>query len=147
MRFNGIASKIHSYLVCNDVLAADIVFMLDTSSGVGKENFEKMLQFMTSIVKAFDVDSGLTKFSVITYDSQPRFAIRFDESYYQLNEGKEETLLDAIRRLTYVGGGATRTDLALDFANREAWAQSNGGRKGLKQVSNCLNHYHKLNDT
>ena len=117
-----------TYLVCDSVLAVDILFVLDTSSGVGQENFNKMLQFVKEIIKVFDVNNQMTRVSVITYDSDARLVIRFTD--YN-NIDRLNTAIDAIQ---YVNGRQTRIDKALLLAGSAAYLSSNGGRDGYNKV-------------
>lgn len=118
--FNKNVFYIH--LVCNKALATDIVFLLDTSSGVGIDNFQVMLEYVRNIVQAFDVDNFLTRVGVITYDADARLDIPL--SAYN----RESDLLDAIYNLRYENGEFTRIDLALDLASKEAFLEENGAR-------------------
>ena len=114
--------------MCDSVLAVDILFVLDTSSGVGQENFNKMLQFVKEIIKVFDVNNLLTRVSVITYDSDARLVIRFSD-YNEID--RLNSAIDAIR---YVNGRQTRIDKALLLAGSEAYLSSNGGRDSFNKV-------------
>lgn len=114
--------------MCNKVLATDIVFLLDTSSGVGISNFRKMLDFVRNIIKAFDVDNRITRVSVITYDADARLDIKLSD------HNTESNLLDAISNLVYGNGEFTRIDKALILANEEAFSVSNGARNGVRKV-------------
>jgi len=78
--------------VCDSVLATDILFVLDTSSGVGEENFNKMKQFLDKIVKSFDIDNLLTRVGIITFDIDSRLDIKLNE------HNNERALLDGMRR-------------------------------------------------
>ena len=110
-------------------MATDVVFLLDTSSGIGKANFDKMKQFVTKIVQTFDVDNQLSRVSVIAYDEFARFEIRFADF------NTEEKLLERIQRLEYYAGKATRIDLALAMASDYAFIDANGARLGVNKVN------------
>ena len=112
-------------------MAADVVFLLDTSSGVGKENFAKMKEFVRRIVTTFEMDSLMTQCSVITYDTEARLDIRLSDFK------SEETFLEKLEKLEYNAGKATRIDYALVMANDEAFAPENGAREDVKKVSLC----------
>jgi len=45
--------------------ATDLVFVVDASTSVTEANFKKQLDFMKSIVKAADIDSGITDIMMI----------------------------------------------------------------------------------
>ena len=59
--------------MCDNVLATDIVFVIDTSSSVTHENFHKMKDFVSNIVRNFDVDAQLTRVSVSKIMDQSDF--------------------------------------------------------------------------
>ena len=114
--------------MCDNVLATDIVFVIDTSSSVGHENFHKMKDFIANIVRNFDVDAQLTRVSVITFDERADMQIPLSR------HNSERTLLENIDRLRYGNGDATRTDLAMDLAWSEGFSELNGGRPGFNKV-------------
>lgn len=114
--------------MCDNVLATDIVFVLDTSSSVGHKNFHKMKRFVQDIVRSFDVDNQLTRVSIITYDETALLQIPLSR-HNSLN-----TLLENIDRLRYGNGQATRTDKALLLALTDGYAEKNGARSGVNKV-------------
>ena len=116
------------HLVCDSILAADFVFLLDTSSGVGKANFAKMQEFVSRIVENFDMDSLMSKFSVITYDTQARLDIKLSDF------STETAFLQRLNELEYGAGKATRIDFALVKAKEEAFSIENGARDNVKKV-------------
>ena len=49
---------------------ADLVFILDSSGSVGRENFGKMLRFATSIVDDLNIGKNATHVAVVTFSSR-----------------------------------------------------------------------------
>ena len=96
------------------MLATDILFLLDTSSGVGLDNFNKMKQFLDKIVNSFDIDNLLTRVGVVTFDEEARYEIKLNA------HNTEEELLEGIKQLSYGNGKATRIDKALLLAGKQA---------------------------
>ncbi len=47
--------------------AADVVFLLDSSTSVTEPNFETMLEFVSGVVQRLGVDSGIDRVAVATY--------------------------------------------------------------------------------
>lgn len=117
-----------SRIICDDALTTDIVFLIDTSSSVGSENFSKMKVFIDNIVQKFDVNNQLTRVSVVTYDTDARLNIKLSD-HNQLT-----ALTDAIRTLSYASGDATRIDKALILAHKEALTETNGARPGVRKA-------------
>jgi len=111
------------------VLATDVAFLLDTSSGIGKANFDKMKQFVTKIIQTFDVDNQLSRVSVVAYDEFARLEIKLSDF------NTEEKLLEKIQRLEYYAGKATRIDMALTMASNSVFLEENGARLGVNKVN------------
>ena len=122
-----------NFIVCDTVLATDVVFLLDTSSGVGAENFEKMKVFMKKIIESFDINNQLTRVGVMTYDVDARLDIKLSD-YNNM-----ALLFERIDELKYMSGELTRIDKALIHVNDVAYAEENGGRDGVNRV--CIVTY------
>lgn len=112
----------------------DLVFLLDTSSSVGKEDFEKVQQWVANLVDTFEVGPDHTRVGVVHYSDQPTTAFelgRFDS--------REEVKV-AAGTLTY-HGGHTNTGDALRYVTRHSFSRQAGGRPGdraYKQVAILL---------
>ena len=52
----------------------DLVFVLDSSSSVGKENFEKVRQWVANLVDTFEVGPERTRVGVVRYSDRPATA-------------------------------------------------------------------------
>ena len=117
-----------SIIVCNYVLATDIVFLMDTSSGVGEANFAKMKDFVKNIIRSFDVDNKLTRVSVITFDRDAKLVIKL------LDHNSMSPLLANLASIPYSSGPHTRMDKALLLAHSEAFTEKNGARDGVNRV-------------
>jgi len=46
------------------------VFVLDASGSVDQDNFQRMKNYVTSLVTEMDVDSGVARIGVITFSDQ-----------------------------------------------------------------------------
>uniref|UniRef100_A0AAV2M423 Collagen alpha-1(VII) chain-like n=1 Tax=Knipowitschia caucasica TaxID=637954 RepID=A0AAV2M423_KNICA len=97
---------------CNNVQAADIVFLVDGSSSIGRANFLQVKGFMAGIVKPFvsAVGSSGIRFGAVQYSDTSRVEFTFT-SYLNGSE-----LLDAVQNLNYKGGN-TRTGAGLKFVS------------------------------
>ncbi|XP_074490386.1 uncharacterized protein col7a1 [Sebastes fasciatus] len=95
---------------CNNVQAADIVFLVDGSSSIGRVNFLQVKGFMAGIVKPFDSSVSETgiRFGAIQYSDTSR--VEFTFTTYLV--GTE--LVNAVENLNYKGGN-TRTGAGLKF--------------------------------
>lgn len=112
----------------------DLVFLLDTSSSVGKEDFEKVQQWVANLVDTFEVGPAHTRVGVVRYSDQPTTAFelgRFDS---------REAVKAAAGTLAY-DGGHTNTGDALRYITRHSFSRQAGGRPGdraFKQVAILL---------
>ncbi|XP_059186339.1 collagen alpha-1(VII) chain [Centropristis striata] len=95
---------------CNNVQAADIVFLVDGSSSIGPSNFLQVKGFMAGIVKPFasSVSESGIRFGAIQYSDTSR--VEFTFTTYLV--GTE--LVTAVENMNYKGGN-TRTGAGLKF--------------------------------
>ncbi|CAJ0946841.1 unnamed protein product, partial [Ranitomeya imitator] len=91
---------------CSISTVADVVFLVDGSWSVGRANFKYILDFMTSMVLAFDIGEDKTRVGVVQYSSDTRTEFNLNK-YFKKNE-----LLAAIKRIPYKGGN-TMTGMGL----------------------------------
>lgn len=83
----------------------EVVFVLDSSEKVGKENWEKIINASINIASQFDY--LYTQFAVIQYQTYPEITIKLSK----FTDDKQ--LADTFKKLFYKAGGK-RTDLALN---------------------------------
>uniref|UniRef100_A0A3Q1H9R2 Uncharacterized protein n=1 Tax=Anabas testudineus TaxID=64144 RepID=A0A3Q1H9R2_ANATE len=97
---------------CNNARAADIVFLVDGSSSIGRPNFLQVKGFMAGIVKPFasSVSQSGIRFGAIQYSDTSRVEFTFT-TYLNGTE-----LVNAIQNLNYKGGN-TRTGAGLKFVS------------------------------
>uniref|UniRef100_A0A4W5L699 Collagen, type VII, alpha 1 n=1 Tax=Hucho hucho TaxID=62062 RepID=A0A4W5L699_9TELE len=95
---------------CNNVGAADIVFLIDGSSSIGRANFLQVKGFMAGIVKPFASSVGQSgiRFGAVQYSDTSRVEFTFT-TYLNGTE-----LVSAVETLNYKGGN-TRTGAGLKF--------------------------------
>uniref|UniRef100_A0A9J8BVF4 Collagen alpha-1(XVI) chain n=1 Tax=Cyprinus carpio carpio TaxID=630221 RepID=A0A9J8BVF4_CYPCA len=112
----------------------DLVFILDTSSSVGKENFEKIRQWVANLVESFDVGAEKTRVAVVRYSDRPTT---------EFNLGRYKSLEDVKRaagNIRYLGGN-TKTGDAISFTTKNIFTESAGARpasKGIQKVAILL---------
>ncbi|KAJ7406919.1 hypothetical protein WISP_130785 [Willisornis vidua] len=99
----AVAQK-RSQVVCEDVLEADIAFLVDGSSSIGRNNFRTIRTFMDDLVGPFVqvVGEKAVRFAVAQYSDDPRVEFTFS----QHTDGP--SVRRAIQQLNYKGGN-TRT--------------------------------------
>uniref|UniRef100_A0A8C2H5K8 Collagen alpha-1(XVI) chain n=1 Tax=Cyprinus carpio TaxID=7962 RepID=A0A8C2H5K8_CYPCA len=112
----------------------DLVFILDTSSSVGKENFEKIRQWVANLVESFDVGAEKTRVAVVRYSDRPTT---------EFNLGRYKTLEEVKRaagNIRYLGGN-TKTGDAISFTTNNIFTERAGARpasKGIQKVAILL---------
>ncbi|CAL8401955.1 unnamed protein product [Arctogadus glacialis] len=95
---------------CNNAQAADIVFLIDGSSSIGKLNFLQVKGLMVGVARPFisNVGQSGVRFGAVQYSDTSRVEFTFT-TYLNGTE-----LLQALENLTYKGGN-TRTGAGLKF--------------------------------
>lgn len=58
----------------------DIVFLIDSSSSVGKSNFRSELRFVIKFLSDFNVSFNYTRVSIVTFSSQDKIVCKFDQN-------------------------------------------------------------------
>lgn len=88
---------------------ADVVFLVDSSRGVGEEGFEKEKEFVKNAAHSLNLASGKSRIAVIPYSSYARQPIGFDD------HSTMRTFKDDVDKLSIVGN-SRRIDRALNAA-------------------------------
>lgn len=101
MKIFNILSKI-CYVAENEVLfnlePVDIVFLIDGSENVGKDEFENELKFLQHFVKKFPISEAMTRIALGTIADDGR--VDFDFSHKQ----NAQTIQKQLRLVTYPAG-------------------------------------------
>ncbi|KAM9823969.1 uncharacterized protein col7a1l [Neosynchiropus ocellatus] len=107
---------------------ADIVFLVDESSSIGANNFNKMKDFMFRVATYFPVIGAKgTQIAVVRYSDEPRVEFR-------LNDYKDRnSILRALRGLRYTGGN-TKTGKGINYVLQELFQESLGMRQNAAHV-------------
>lgn len=105
----------------------DLVFLLDASSSVGKENFEKVRQWVSNLVETFEIGPDKTRVGVVRYSDRP--TTEFDLGKYRTRE----EIKVAARNIKYYGGN-TNTGDALRYINTYSFSKEAGGRLSNRTV-------------
>uniref|UniRef100_A0A8B9VLA8 VWFA domain-containing protein n=1 Tax=Anas zonorhyncha TaxID=75864 RepID=A0A8B9VLA8_9AVES len=105
----------------------DLVFILDASSSVGKEDFEKVRQWVANLVETFEIGPDKTRVGVVRYSDRP--TTEFELGKYKTREEIKE----AARKIKYYGGN-TNTGDALRYINTYSFSKEAGGRLSDRTV-------------
>ncbi|KAL7886996.1 hypothetical protein AOLI_G00047170 [Acnodon oligacanthus] len=116
--------------VCTEEALADIVFLVDGSWSIGTENFQRIREFLLTLVDSFDVGPDKVHIGLVQYSNSPR--TEFNLNSY---ESKQE-IHDYIENLPYMGGG-TKTGLGLNFLLKNHFREEAGSRAkmGVTQIA------------
>uniref|UniRef100_A0A8C8FCH3 Collagen alpha-1(XII) chain n=1 Tax=Oncorhynchus tshawytscha TaxID=74940 RepID=A0A8C8FCH3_ONCTS len=113
---------------CSVNAIADLVFLVDGSWSVGRENFKHIRSFISAMAGAFDIGEDKTRVAVVQYSTDTR-------TEFLLNRhSKRGELLRAINTLPYKGGN-TMTGDALDYLLKNIFTEAAGARKGFPKIA------------
>ncbi|XP_052101554.1 uncharacterized protein LOC127735434 [Mytilus californianus] len=110
---------------CNDK-PADIYFVMDSSSSIGRQNYEKQKSFLVNLVRKFDIGSDKTRVGVIPFSNDYRVAVPLG----LIND--IGGLSKAIHNIPYKRGG-THTAAALKYVKNFGFA-SGTSRQNAAQI-------------
>ncbi|CAG2243895.1 unnamed protein product [Mytilus edulis] len=101
---------------------ADIVFALDSSASIHRDQFRQQLQFVEQVVDKFPISENEVRVGLLTfsYHVYPAFNLN---TYVD-----KKSLKHGIKRVAYVGEG-THTAEAIAYARDKMFSTQNGGRK------------------
>ncbi|KAF5909696.1 collagen alpha-1(XII) chain-like isoform X4, partial [Clarias magur] len=107
---------------------ADLVFLIDGSWSIGEESFSKVLQFVFSMIGAFDVVSheGM-QVSFVQYSDEAK-------TEFKLNTYHDKGMaLSAVQMVSYRGGN-TKTGAALKHVGEKVFTSDGGMRRNVPKV-------------
>ncbi|XP_078407822.1 collagen alpha-3(VI) chain-like [Cetorhinus maximus] len=110
-------------------VAADIVFLVDTSWSIGQENFQYVREFLFRVIKAFDIGENRFRFGLVQYSEKPQSEFHLNTYFTKQN------ILFHIWNMSYKGGG-TKTGLALEYVIKDQLTKATGSRaeQGVPQI-------------
>lgn len=62
-----------------DPIRLDIAFILDASSSISSENFQKMKEFVDSFISSFEISPSSARVALIAFDQYSRLAFNLNE--------------------------------------------------------------------
>ncbi|XP_017531177.3 collagen alpha-3(VI) chain isoform X3 [Manis javanica] len=107
----------------------DVVFLIDGSEGV-RSGFPLLKEFVQRVVESLDVGPDRVRVAVVQYSDRTR------PEFYLNSFMDQQSVVDAIRSLTLLGGPTPNTGAALDFVLRNILISSAGSRmaEGVPQL-------------
>ena len=107
----------------------DVGIVIDSSSSVRSDNFEEVKKFLIHLVGKMHVSHRMTHVGVIRYNHKAFLDWDFSSDRAQ----NAANLKAAISQLAYKPGG-TRTDRALETANKDLFEQNHGERPDVPHI-------------
>ncbi|XP_051466192.1 collagen alpha-4(VI) chain-like [Apus apus] len=105
---------------CRKGTLADVVFLVDTSTSIGQENFQKVKNFLSTLVLSLDVGLDVIRIGLAQYSN---------ETYQEflLNQYLKSDVLEQIENLPY-RSGEPYIGRALDVVNEVYFTEPAGSR-------------------
>ncbi|KAM4715806.1 von Willebrand factor A domain-containing protein 2 isoform 2-T2 [Anableps anableps] len=107
--------------------AVDLVFALDASVGVGRENFATLQDFVRSITVQFDINRDVAQVALVAYNRRPTTVFSLD-----VHESGS-AILKAVGEASYMGGGVS-TGAALLHIYSKVLTVASGARPGVNKA-------------
>ncbi|XP_065525684.1 collagen alpha-3(VI) chain isoform X2 [Lathamus discolor] len=101
---------------------ADIVFLLDGSINLGRENFQEVLQFVYSVVDAIYRDGDSIQVGLAQYNSD------VTDEFFLKDYSTKPQILDAINKVIYKGGLVANTGAAIRHIQANHFVKEAGSR-------------------
>ncbi|KAF5896520.1 von Willebrand factor A domain-containing protein 2 [Clarias magur] len=105
----------------------DLVFALDSSGSVGKNNFVHLQEFVRSISVQFDINRDLTQVGLVVYSRRPVSVFELD------THASGSAVLKAVGEASFLGGKAS-TGSALLHVQSHSLTVSKGARPGVNKA-------------
>ncbi|XP_063003668.1 collagen alpha-4(VI) chain-like [Elgaria multicarinata webbii] len=115
---------------CREASVADLVFLVDGSSSIGKANFKSIQDFLYTLVDSFDIEEDKVRIGLIQYTDLPHNEFFLNTFHHK------EAILKKIQNLHYKGGG-TKTGKSLRFMLDNQFSETAGSRRheGVPQIA------------
>ncbi|XP_041891178.1 collagen alpha-3(VI) chain isoform X6 [Corvus kubaryi] len=101
---------------------ADIVFLLDGSINLGRDNFQEVLQFVYSVVDAIYRDGDSIQVGLAQYNSD------VTDEFFLKDHSTKAQILDAISKVIYKGGRVANTGAAIKHIQERHFVKEAGSR-------------------
>ncbi|NWV61085.1 CO6A3 protein, partial [Malurus elegans] len=101
---------------------ADIVFLLDGSINLGRDNFQEVLQFVYSVVDAIYRDGDSIQVGLAQYNSD------VTDEFFLKDHSTKAQILDAINKVIYKGGRVANTGAAIRHIQERHFVKEAGSR-------------------
>ncbi|KAL8559721.1 hypothetical protein ACOMHN_002254 [Nucella lapillus] len=110
---------------------ADVMFVVDSSSSIGKDNFRKLEDYVKDVVQDLNVAPDGVHVALMQYSSYPSMEFPLDMHTSRFD------VLKAIDNVRFMGGGANTAD-ALEYMRRLGFSPNSGARVGVPRIAIVL---------
>ena len=118
----------------------DVFLVVDGSLSIGNNHFEKIRQFLKTLVKTVVVHPNMTHFGLLQFSSRQKTRIEFSLDYSH----REATLLNRIKYLRYQRGTSTFTGNALKIVEEQVGEKLRINDHTIFWVEKCVSLRQKL---
>jgi hypothetical protein len=108
--------------------AVDIAVILDGSQSLSEKDFEKLKNFVKSVVDKYGVSQSGPHIAVVEFSKEPTIAVRLDDHFEAAN------LKRAIDNIKPSGNLQVRTDEALRIVMNEVFSLKSGARPSVPKI-------------
>ncbi|XP_042325058.1 von Willebrand factor isoform X2 [Sceloporus undulatus] len=106
----------------------NIVFLIEGSDKVGRENFNLVKEFIVQTIKKMNMDKKTIHITIIQYS----FTITVEYSFSEMESKKD--VIETVREIKYHGGNATNTGKALNFVSEQNFITKSRRRRQVPQM-------------
>lgn len=112
------------------IRAADIVFLVDGSINLGKDNFKEVMQFIVNLIDAFYNDKDSLQIGLAHFNTD------VTDVFYLNTHTNKDDILSAIESTEYKGGNRIHTGAAIRHVQQNFFVKERGSRKdiGVPQI-------------
>ena len=118
----------------------DVFLVVDGSLSIGNNHFEKIRQFLKTLVKTLVVSPNVTHFGLLQFSSRQKTRIEFSLDYSH----REATLLNRIKYLRYQRGTSTFTGNALKIVEEQVSEKPRRNSYAIFWIEKRVSHCQKL---
>ncbi|XP_051565473.1 collagen alpha-3(VI) chain [Myxocyprinus asiaticus] len=110
--------------------AADIVFLVDGSINLGRENFKEVMEFILNLIDLFFTERDKLQIGLAHY------AADVTDVFYLNSYKNKDDIISAISRVEYKGGREIKTGSAIRHVQQTHFVKERGSRKdeGIPQI-------------
>ncbi|RXN29074.1 collagen alpha-3(VI) chain-like protein [Labeo rohita] len=109
---------------------ADIVFLVDGSMNLGRDNFKEVMEFILNLIDLFFTERDNLRIGLAHY------ATDVTDVFYLNTYNNKDDIIDAITRAEYKGGREIKTGNAIRYVQKTHFVKERGSRKdeGIPQI-------------